>query len=179
MSTLDIILIIVLGLGARKGYSNGFIVELFSLLAFFIGLFLALELTLPVSMRLSGESSYFDVITVLVFIGLFILLSFFVKVGAKMVKKAVDITPLGTLDNIAGALAGIFKTSLIVSMIIWVCTSVGIDFENSYATNSTILPHIVVIGPTVFEAFGYLIPMVNDLIDSMDNIPKTEDSFIT
>jgi len=178
LNTFDIILIIILGLGAIKGYSNGFIVELFSLLAFFVGLFLALELTIPVSLRLFGKSGYFDVIAMLVFTGLFILLSFLIKVGARTVKKAINITLFGTLDNIVGVAVGTFKAALIVSVITWVCCSLGIDFENAYTANSIIFPYIMAVGPATFEAFGYLIPMVNDLIDSMDNIPKTKDNFI-
>ncbi|MBC6426743.1 MAG: CvpA family protein [Ekhidna sp.] len=179
MNTFDIILIIILGLGAIKGYFKGFIVEFFSLLAFFIGLFLALELTIPVSLSLFGESRYFNVILMLVFTGLFILLSFLIKSGARMVKKAVSITPFGTLDNIIGAVTGIFKAALIVSVIIWICSSVGIDIENSYAANSTIFPYIVVVGSAVIEAFGYLMPMIDDLTDLMENIPKTKDTFIS
>ncbi|MBC6409414.1 MAG: CvpA family protein [Ekhidna sp.] len=178
MNTFDIILVIILGLGAVKGYFNGFIVEFFSLLAFFIGLFLALELTIPVSLSLFGESRYFNVILMLVFTGLFILLSFLIKSGARMVKKAVNIT-FGTLDNIIGAVTGIFKAALIVSVIIWICSSVGIDIENSYAANSTIFPYIVVVGSAVIEAFGYLMPMIDDLTDLMENIPKTKDTFIS
>jgi len=178
LNTFDIILVIILGLGAVKGYFNGFIVEFFSLLAFFIGLFLALELTIPVSLSLFGESRYFNVILMLVFTGLFILLSFLIKSGARMVKKAVNIT-FGTLDNIIGAVTGIFKAALIVSVIIWICSSVGIDIENSYAANSTIFPYIVVVGSAVIEAFGYLMPMIDDLTDLMENIPKTKDTFIS
>ena len=164
---------------AFKGYSNGFIVELFSLLAFFIGLFLALELTIPVSLRFFGENSYFEVIAIVVFIGLFILLSYLIRVTAKMIKKAVDITPFGTLDNLVGAIAGAFKAALVISIILWVASSVGIDFQKSYAEGSVILPYIGAVGPAVFEAFGYLIPLFDDLIDTMDNIPKTKDTFIS
>ena len=179
MGVFDIIVLILLGLGAFKGYSNGLIVELFSLLAFFIGLFLALELTIPVSVRFFGESNYFDIVSILVFIGLFILLSYLIKTGARLLKKAIDITPFGMLDNLAGALSGIFKVALIISVIIWVCSSVGIDFQKSFATESIFFPYLVVVGPSVFEFVGHLIPIIQDLIDSMDNIPKTKDTLIT
>ena len=179
MEVLDIIILIVLGLGAYKGFTNGFIVELFSLLAFFIGLFLALQLTLPVSMRFFGDSNYFGFLSILVFIGLFVLLSFSIKAGAKLLKKAIDITPFGTLDNIAGAISGLFKIALVSSIVIWVCSSVGIDFQNSYARESIFFPYIVAIGPSVFEVIGSVIPMINDLIDSMDDMAKTKNTLIT
>ena len=172
-------MLVLLGVSAVKGYTNGFIVELFSLLAFFVGLFLALELTIPVSLKFFGKSDYFDIISILVFIGLFIVLSFLIKTGARLLKKAIDITPFGILDNIVGAISGVFKMALIISVILWVCSSVGVDFQKSYANESIIFPYLVVIGPSVFEAIGHLIPIIQDLIDSMDNIPKTKDTFIS
>lgn len=179
MGTLDILLLIFLGIGAFKGYSNGFIVELFSIIAFFVGLFLALELTIPVTVKFFGGSDYFDIISILVFIGLFILLSFVIRAGAKLIKKAIDFTPFGILDNVVGAISGAFKIVLILSIINWICSSVGIDFSDSYARDSIIFPYIVVIGPAAFEALGHLIPVIKDLIDSMDNIPRTKDTLIT
>ena len=170
MVFFDIILLIILGIGAFKGYTNGFIVELFSLLAFFIGLFLALEWTIPISINFFGERSYFDFITLLVFIGLFVLFSFLVKSGARLFKKAINITLLGTLDNIVGAISGVFKLALVASVIIWICSSIGIDIQKSYAKESIIFPYLVVFGPTTFEAIGYLFPIIHDLMDSMNNI---------
>jgi len=179
LEVFDIIILALFGLSAFKGYSNGFIVELFALLAFFIGLFLALELTIPVSLRFFGDSNYFNVISILVFIGLFVLLSYMIKTGAKLLKKAIDITPLGVLDNIVGAISGVFKSALIISVIIWVCSSVGVDFEKSYAEESLIFPYLVAIGPSIFEAIGYFVPVIKDLIETMDNVPKTKDTPIT
>lgn len=69
--------------------------------------------------------------------------------------------------------------ALIVSVILWVCTSVGIDFEESYAAESVIFPYIVLVGPSVFDAIGHFIPIIKDLIDSMDNIPKTKDTLLS
>ncbi|WP_462253342.1 CvpA family protein [Ekhidna sp.] len=179
MSTFDIVLLIFLGLGAVKGYMNGFIVELFTFIAFFIGLFLALELTVPVTASFFGDSNYFDVIAVIVFIALFILLSLAIKAAAKAIKKAVDLTLFGTLDNLAGALAGILKYAFIISIIFWVFESVGFDLVDRYVDNTLLFPYIVDIGPTVFEWLGYVIPFIQDLIDSMDKIPSNRDSYMT
>lgn len=179
MGIFDIFVLILIALGAFKGYTNGFVVELFSLLAFFIGILLALQLTIPVTIRFFGDSNYFEVISILVFIGLFILLSFLIKAGAKLLKSAIDITPFGILDNIAGAVSGVLKLAVIISVVIWVSSSVGIDFQNAYAKESVIFPYIVDIGPSVFKAIGHLIPVIQDLIDSMDNIPKTKDTLIS
>lgn len=179
MSTFDIILLVFLGFGAVKGYMHGFILEFFSFLAFFIGLFLALELTVPVSISLFGGSHFFDVAAIVVFIALFILLSLAIKAGAKVLKNAVDMTIFGSIDNLLGSFAGLLKVAFILSIVFWVFESVGFDIENRYADNAIIFPYIVGIGPAVFGWLSEIIPLVRDLIDSMDNLPNGKDTYMS
>lgn len=179
MSTFDITLLIMLGFGAVKGYMRGFVVELFSFIAFFIGLFLALELTIPISKSIFGSTSYFEIAAILVFIALFILLSLAIKAGAKALKNMIDMTIFGSVDNLAGAFAGLLKWAFILSIIFWVFESVGFDITNRYAENTIIFPYIVNIGPMVFEWLSGVMPFIQDLIDSMENLPKRKDTYIT
>lgn len=158
---------------------HGFIVELFSFLAFFIGLFLALELTVPVSISLFEGSHYFDVAAIVVFIALFILLSLAIKVGARALKNAVDMTIFGSIDNLLGGFAGLLKWAFILSIIFWVFDSVGFDIENRYAENALIFPYIVGIGPTVFGWLSEIIPLVRDLIDSMNTLPNGKGTYMS
>ncbi|WP_436514724.1 CvpA family protein [Ekhidna sp. To15] len=179
MDTFDFIILAVLGIGAIKGYLRGFIVELFSFIAFIIGLLLALELTIPVAENLFAESNYFEVIAVIVFISLFILLSMAIKMGAKAIKKALDMTPFGTLDNVAGAVAGLLKWAFLLSIVLWVFESVGFDLVERYGDKTMLFPYIVDIGPTVFGWLGYVIPFIQDLIDSMENMSQSRESYVS
>ena len=179
MSTFDIIIIVFLILGAFKGYKQGLIVEVFSFIAFFLGLFLALEFTIPISMNLFESTSFFDVGAIIVFIALFILLSILIKAAAKAIKKMVDFTFLGTLDNILGSVAGLFKSAFIISVILWVFSSVGFDIVNRYVDDTMVLQYIVPLGPVVFEWASSVIPYVKDLIDTMENLPNGGDSLLT
>lgn len=179
MGFIDIILAILLVLGAIKGFQNGLIIEVFSFLAFFIGLLIALEFTIPVSIYLFGSSSFFDFGAIIVFIALFALLSFLIKIGAKSIKNVVDFTFLGSVDNILGAIAGLFKSAFILSVVFWVLDSVGINVVHRFADDTAIFPYIVGIGPTVFEWLSTLIPLIRDLIDMMDNLPNSDDSVLT
>ena len=153
--------------------------EVFSFLAFFFGLFLALELTIPVSRSLFSSSNFFEIGAVIVFITLFILLSITIKAGAKAIKNVIDFTFFGTLDNVFGAIAGIFKWAFILSVVFWVFDSVGFDIVARYSDDTIIFPYIVGIGPTVFEWVSVLIPLIKDLIDSMDNLPRDSNSVLT
>ncbi len=178
MTILDIILIALLGIGALSGFQQGLIVEVFSFLAFFLGLFFALELTIPVSVALFGSSSFFDIGAIVVFIALFILLSLAVKAGARAIKKAVDLTFLGSMDNLLGSAAGVLKWAFIISVTFWVFDSVGLTFVERYTDRSLFFPYIVSIGPVVFEWVSILLPFVKDLIDSMNDLTRENDAVI-
>ena len=178
MSTIDLILIGFLVLGGFKGYKQGFIIEVFSFLAFFIGLFLALELTIPVSLSLFGGSSFFGAGAVVVFIALFILLSILIKTMAKAIKKAVDLSLLGGVDNILGLVIGVLKWAFVLSVVFWVFDSIGIDLVKKYSDETLIFPYIVGIGPKVFEWVSLILPIFKDLLDSMDSLPE-KNSVIT
>ena len=102
-----------------------------------------------------------------------------IKTSAKGLKKAVDITVFGTLDNIVGGLAGILKWGFILSIVSWVLHSVGWDFESEYADDSIIFPYIRNIGPAIFGWLSEIMPFIQDLIDSMEKMPQSKDTYMT
>jgi len=75
MNYLDIFLIFILTFSAYKGYQKGLLVALFSLLAFFLGLFMAIQFTVPLSVKFFSERAYFEWIASAIFITLSTLLS--------------------------------------------------------------------------------------------------------
>lgn len=179
LHTADIILLVILGFGAIKGFMNGFIVEVVSFFGFFIGLILALQFTIPVTTWLFADSSYVDIIAIGVFVGLFVLLTLGLKLGAKMLKKMIDVTIFGTLDTLVGAITGVAKWGFLISMLAWIFDSVGFEVQKSFLNESVIFPYLVQIGPASFEWIGRLIPYVQDLIDSLDSIPSAKQEYLT
>lgn len=179
MSTADWVVVAILAFGAVKGYLRGFVVEAFSFFGFFIGLIVALQLTIPVSLRFFAESDYFDVIAVLVFIVLFILLGLGIKMAAKLIKNALDMTIFGIVDNLIGGLTGLLKWAFLISVLFWVLGSVGVDLEDRFFSDSLLFPFLVNIGPVVFGWIGGFIPFIQDLIDTMQDIPRSKNSYFT
>ena len=170
MNYLDIFFIAVIAIGAVKGYMKGLVVEIFSFLAFFIGLFVAIKLTIPVANRFFDSADYFQLITVAVFIGLFIAVILIINIIAKALKKVLDLTFLGLFDNILGALAGVFKWVFIISVFFWVFDSIGLRLPDEQSKGSLIYPIIERLGPTVFAWVSNMLPFIQDMIDSLKNI---------
>lgn len=179
MGTYDIIIIIAIGIGAVKGYLNGFIVESFSVLGFFLGLIFAMHLALPVTARFFSDSHFFDLIAIVVFIVLFVLLSMGIRFGAKVLKKMIDITIFGTLDNMAGGLLGLIKWAFLLSVFIWIFDSIGISSQEYFEKESVIYPYIKPFGPVVFGWFSEILPFIHDLMDTMEDLPRSKSTYLT
>ncbi len=170
MNYLDIFFIAVIAIGAVKGYMKGLVVEIFSFLAFFIGIFVAIKLTIPVANRFFDSDDYFQLITVAVFIGLFIAVILIINLIAKALKKVLDLTFLGLFDNVLGALAGVFKWAFIISVFFWVFDSIGLRLPDEQSDGSLIYPIVERLGPTVFAWVSNMLPFIQDMIDSLKNI---------
>lgn len=162
-----------------KGYMKGLVVEVFSFVAFFIGLFVSIKLTVPVSDSFFQGTEYFQLLTVAVFIILFVLVVLAVGLIAKVLKKAIDITFLGFFDNILGAVASLFKWAFIFSVLIWVFDSIGMRINEDWQEESVIYPIVELIGPKVFEWVSSVMPFIKEMIDGLENIGDKNKSVYT
>lgn len=176
---LDIFFLVVFIIGGVKGYFKGLIVEIFSFLAFFIGLFAAIELTIPIANKFFSSGDYKQLFTVGVFILLFLLVILIINLSAKAIKKVVDLTFLGFLDNILGALAGIFKWAFIVSVFFWVFDSIGVRLPAEQSEASWIYPYVETLGPSTFDLIARILPFMEDMIDSLKNIGEKGEAVYT
>src|SRR6185312_13039700 len=96
---IDIAFAIVMILAIFKGLSKGFIVGIFSLLAFIIGLAAALKLSVVVANYLSKNIiSATKWLPVISFLLVFIVVVLLVGLGARILKKTVEFAMLGWLD---------------------------------------------------------------------------------
>lgn len=179
MTWLDILFLLVFGIGAIKGFQKGFIIEIFSFIAFFAGLFLAIELTLPLAEIYFSGSDHFYLITVFVFIGVFIAVIFGVNLLARIIKKAVDLTFLGFFDNLLGSVASLVKWAFIISVFFWVLDSIGFRLSETQMSSSIIFPWIKNVGPRVFSWVADILPFIRDMIDSMDDMGKKQRELYT
>ena len=179
MSIVDWVLVAILAFGAIKGYMHGFVVEVFSFFGFFVGLIIALQLTIPVTVRFFSDSEYFDIVAILVFIVLFVLLGLAIKMGARFIKNVLDMTIFGMVDNLIGAVTGIVKWAFLISAVLWVLNSVGVTFEKGLASDSIILPYLLDFSPVVFGWIAGFIPFVQDLIDTMKDIPGSKNTYLS
>lgn len=111
---------------------------------------------------------------IVVFIVLFILIVLGVRVAAKLIKTALNVTLLGIIDNLLGAVIGILKWAFILSVVFWVFSSAGVNIIERYVDHTLIFPFISDIGPAAFEQIGNLFPFIEELIEDLKNLPINE-----
>jgi len=173
---LDIIVAVILILAAIKGYRQGLIVALFSVIAFIIGLAAALKLSVVVAGYIGKAVNISDRwLPIISFAVVFLIVVLLVRLGAKFIQKSVELAMLGWLNKIGGILlyAGLYI--LIFSILIFYADQLGFikpETKNESVTYAYSEPW----GPKLMEGLGKIIPvfkgMFKDLEDFFDGVSK-------
>src|SRR6478609_4326995 len=100
---IDIIFVAMMLMALFKGLRKGFIVALFSFLAFFIGLAAAIKLSAIVATQFSqtihATGFWLPVIS---FLLVFLLVAFLVRLGARWFQKTIELAWLGWMNRLLG-----------------------------------------------------------------------------
>lgn len=124
MNFLDIIIIIPIGYAAWLGFKKGFIIEVFTLLALFVGLYAGIHFSEFISNGLKKafgwESEYLPTISfTLTFLGVGAMVYF----AGKALEKIVKVTLLSPLNKVGGLFFAILKGSYLVSIVLMLLSS--------------------------------------------------------
>ena len=168
MNIVDIILLVILGVAAYNGYNRGLFVSLVSIFAFFVAIILAFMF---MDWGVEVLSNYIDGFTgfmpFLAFLIIFGLAAVLINIGGSMVKKAMDLTLLGSFDKIAGALLGIVKWVVGASLLIWLIQTVGLEIPNNWQESSSLYQKIEPVAPWIIDRFSEYWPFIKDLFESI------------
>ncbi len=104
------------------------------------------------------------------FLVLFVLIIIVVNTVGKILKKIIDWTPLGVVDNFAGALIGILKWALGISIVLWVITTLHFDFGSETLENSKILPIANQMLASVANFISTIFPSFEDFIKTLKEL---------
>ena len=171
MNYVDIILIIPLLWGLYKGFTKGLIIEAASIIALGLAVWGAIKFHNFVSEWMQNSmgwsSKYLPILSfALIFIGV-LLIVFGI---AKLLEKIVKAVALGFLNKLGGALFGVLKFGLILSMLIFFIEAVNKSvsvFPNETKNKSLLYPWVQKIAPMV-------IPGLND--SRLNHMMQTADT---
>lgn len=137
MTGLDIILCCILGYGVFNGVRKGLFVELASLVSLLLGIYIAIKFS-------GAVGSFFDghlpddpkTAAIVAFIITFVGVVIGITLLAKFMTKIADFSGLGLVNRIMGAIFGLLRTVLILSVLL--TFFVKINHNNFIAEKKTL-----------------------------------------
>lgn len=117
---IDIVFAVLLVMAAFKGYQKGFVVAIFSILAFIIGLAAALKLSTTVAAYLADSVNVSAKwLPLIAFILVFLVVVIAVRLGGRFVEKTIQFALLGWVNRIAGILLYAALYTIILSIVVF------------------------------------------------------------
>jgi membrane protein required for colicin V production len=161
---LDLILIVPLLLFALNGYKKGLIIEITTLVALLLGIYAALFFSgFAAEMLKDTFNVSQQYISVLSFIVTFIVVLLLIILLGKLLEKIVNILLLGFINKLAGAVFGILKGALLLSILIFLI--------NYFDDNSSIIKEDAKKKSVLYHKIEPLAPWIYNLFD-LDKIKK-------
>lgn len=177
---IDILIAIALIFAIIKGYQQGLVVALFSVLAFIIGIAAAMKLSAIVAGYIGKSVKISDQwLPVISFIIVFLIVVLLIRWGAKLIQKTVQFAMLGWLNRLGGILLFCGLYILIFSVIIFYAEQISL-IKPETIDASVSYPYIKPWGPKVIDGFGKIIPLFKGMFQDLqeffgnvsDKIPK-------
>jgi membrane protein required for colicin V production len=121
---LDFLILLNLGLAAWSGFKKGFVLEIFSLLAFFGGLFIAMHASEYATdwLRQNWEIKA-ELLPAAGFAVTFLGVAIGIHLIGRIVNKAIDLAALSLLNKAFGAVFGLVKMLLILGVVLLILES--------------------------------------------------------
>jgi membrane protein required for colicin V production len=164
---IDILFIIILILAGIKGFRQGIILALFSMVAFVIGLAAAMKLSVVVAGYIGKAVKVSDQwLPVISFAVVFLVVVLLIRWGASLIQKGAEIAMLGWANRLAGILlyAGLYL--LIYSIVLFYAEQVNL-IDDEIKRESVTYSYIQPLGPKVMDTIGKLIPVFKNMFEEL------------
>ncbi len=175
MNYLDLIVVLLLAWFAFQGYRKGLVVEVASLAALILGIYAAVYFSHVTADFLveyfSLTTKYLHIIAIIL---TFLLVVIAVVTVGRIVEKFVDLILLGFLNKLTGAVFGILKGAVILSLIIWVFNYFDSDqklISPQTRSSAMLFEHVESIAPSLYKRLDFLqdIEISNPFTDEEEN----------
>ncbi|MCD6179284.1 MAG: CvpA family protein [Bacteroidales bacterium] len=183
MGVLDIIFIIPIIWLTYKGFSKGLIIELTTLAALFLGIYVSLHFSTYTANFLT---EHFEMnqkyLSILSFIITFILVVIVINLLGKLLEKVIDLVALSFLNKSFGGFFGVLKAVIFLSFIIYFVNKFDKNryiFSPSLTSESILYTYIEDVAPTIINLYdgindedGILKEVKNKAEETVDEVLK-------
>lgn len=176
MKVIDIIILVILVLGAFRGFQKGLLLEIVGLFGFFLGIIGGFQFTPFVAELIDGWfTTVPGLVPIISFIIVFVVIVLAVNLIGMVLKKTIDLTLLGAFDDLAGALAGIVKWGLALSFLLWLLSFFGFQLADQYIEGALLYPFIVGLAPWMIDTISIVLPFVKEFFDSLSPEQRSQE----
>ena len=166
---IDTLLAFLLVVAIYKGYTKGLIIAVFSLLALIIGLTAAVKFSEIVANYLGSSVNVSEKwLPFISFILVFLMVVFLIRLGAKMIEKTVQLAMMGWLNRLGGIVFYALIYIIALSILLFYAVQLNI-LKPDTLNNSKTYEFIAPVGPWVIEGFGKIIPVFENMFDSLND----------
>lgn len=166
---IDIIFAILFILAIIKGLRRGFIIAVFSIIGYVIGLAAALKLSALVAVYLQKNivvaSKWLPFIS---FALVFIVVVILVNWGGKLVEKIFKLALLGWVNRLGGALVYVLLYSIIFSVFLFYAEKLNL-FNKQSIQQSITYSFLRPWSPAIIGGFGYFIPWFKESFNQLES----------
>jgi membrane protein required for colicin V production len=164
LNGLDIALIIIVLIGAYSGYKQGFLMELFSLLAIILGVLGGFKLMGEAMIFLENKFNVDKVVLPYIAFGVvFVIIVIIVTLLGRLLKASIDKDFLGRVDQGAGALLGLLKVTFMISVAFWIMNSLKAGTLSKWSGDSKLYPKVAAFAPTITKWIAKFAPIFKDI----------------
>ena len=168
---MDLVFAVLLCLALYKGLKNGLFVEVASLVALIVGIFLALNFSFLVQGVLETKVSWNPKYIQIVAFGLtFLLVVIGIYLSAKLLTKMADFAQLGWMNKLAGAFFSVLKTILTLSVVILFFEKINV---NHTLIEQETLDNSVFYNP-IKEVSAFIYPQIETIYESLKETVESE-----
>jgi membrane protein required for colicin V production len=171
LAPIDIVILVLIALGAYEGYKKGLLMSIVGLIGFVLAIILGVYFMEPVSKMLAER---LDELTfafpIMAFLIVFVITLLLLNIAGWILKKMMDMILLGSLDSIAGAILGIVKSAFFISLFIWLSFQFDLKMPREWRAKSEYLQYIEPLAPSVIWVLEPIVPKVKELQETIEEI---------
>lgn len=164
MSKADIAIVIIVLIGAYRGYKDGFLMGVVTLLALVLGIFGAFQLMgegmIFLQERFNADKAFLPYLS---FFLIFILIVVLVTWLGRAVRASISKTFLGRVDEIAGSVLGVVKTLFVVSVMLWIVDSMKVELPDEWTDGSYLYPFTAHLAPELAGWIARFLPFFDEI----------------
>lgn len=165
---IDAAYFILIAIACYKGLRKGFIIAVFSVLGFVVGIAAALKLSAIVAVKLSAHTGTAKWLPALSFLIVFLAVAFIVSLVGKVIQKTFETVMLGWINRLAGVALFILLYSIIYSVFLFYAVQLHfIKLET--INNSIVYPYLQPLAPKIINSVGTVVPWFKNMFYQLEN----------